>query len=109
MCLKCVGITGTPTLYISTIHVQDSITFKGVQDDQDVQYSYILYQLISNGCILYLYTFKMFRLFRIHISYNELFQTDTQISTNQNVIFILTDEHIEQITPHLFNNGTPLK
>ena len=49
------------------IYVDDSIMFKGVQDGQDVQDPYILYELTLNGRNLYLYAFKMFRRFKIRV------------------------------------------
>ena len=88
-----------PEITLLAIHVQDSFMFKGVQDLQDVQYSYILYQLISNGHNLQCYAFKMFRMFKIYILYAKLTQTDTQYGAN--ITFILAVEHIEHIA-HTF-------
>ena len=81
---------------LTIIHVQDSFILTGVQDVQDVQDLYILYQFISHGHNLHVHAFKMFMIFKIHILYAKLIQTDTQ--NGANISFIIAVEHTEQIT-----------
>ena len=77
--------------------------FRGVQDVQDVKDLYILYQFISPGRNLHLYTFKMFRMFKIHILYAKFIQTDAQNSAN--IAFTIAVEHIEEITHNRSRNA----
>ena len=67
--------------------------FKGVQNVQDVEDSFIFYQRISNQHILHLYSFKIYRMFKVYILYAQLIQTGIQNGVY--IPFILAVEHIE--------------